>query len=88
MKLSPKIKELLKNAARKLTGSARRAFEAKTTRELFEGNARKAERELGWYRHTVKKGLKELSTGIQCLDNYQSRFVHCSEKNDLIWKKI
>lgn len=82
MKLAPEIKFLLKSAAQKLTGVKRRAFEAETTLTLFDGNARKAERELGWDRHTVAKGLKELSSGIQCIDNYQARgarftFDHC-----------
>jgi len=80
MKLTPEIKFLLKNAAQKLTGVKRRAFEAETTLTLFEGNARKAERELGWDRHTVAKGLKELSSGIQCIDNYQARGARLTEK--------
>jgi len=60
-------------------GAKRRAFEAETTQDLFDGNARKAERELGWDRHTVTKGLKELSSGIQCLDNYKARGAHSTE---------
>lgn len=54
-------------------GAKRRAFEAQTTLNLFEGNARQAERELGWDRHTVAKGLKELSSNIPCLENHQAR---------------
>lgn len=80
MKLSPNIKSRLKSAAKKLTGVKRRAFEAETTLELFEGNARKAERELGWDRQTVTKGIKELSSGIQCLDNYQARGARLTEE--------
>lgn len=33
----------------------------------------KAERELGWNRVTVGKGIKELTTGITCVDNYRGR---------------
>ena len=92
MKLAPQIKLFLKNAAKKLTGAKRRAFEAETTLDLFDGNARKAERELGWDRHTVTKGLKELSSGIHCtrikffekklyprIDNYKARGAHSTE---------
>lgn len=80
MKLESKIKTLLKSAAQKLTGAKRRAFEAETTQALFEGNARQAERELGWDRHTIVKGIKELKSGIQCLDNYQGRGARSSEE--------
>lgn len=79
MKLEAKIKLFLKSAAKKLTGAKRRAFEAETTLDLFDGNARKAERELGWDRHTVTKGLKELLSGIQCIDNYKARGAHSTE---------
>lgn len=80
MKLEPKIKTLLKSAAKKLTGAKRRAFEAETTLNLFEGNARQAERELGWDRNTVVKGLKELSSNLQCMDNYQARGARKTEE--------
>lgn len=80
MKLNPKIKSILKSASQKLTGAKRRAFEAETTLDFFDGNARKAERYLGWDRHTVAKGMKELLSGIQCMDNYQARGTHASEE--------
>ncbi|RCJ30260.1 transposase, partial [Nostoc sp. ATCC 53789] len=32
-----------------------------------------AERELGWNRVTIGKGIKELNSGITCVDNYQGR---------------
>ena len=72
-------KSLLKDAARKLTGSKRRAFEAKTVLDLYDGHVYKAEVELGWGRTTIKKGLRELATGIECIDDYQSRGRHKSE---------
>ena len=46
---------------------------AQITQEHLDGSARKAERELGWYRKTVEKGLKERETGINCVDNYAAR---------------
>ncbi|EDN69131.1 transposase [Beggiatoa sp. PS] len=68
-----KIKNTLKNAAKKLTGVAKRAFVAQVTIDYFEGSSRKAEHQMGWSRKTVTKGLKELETGIVCVDNYQAR---------------
>ena len=63
----------MKDAAGKLTGAERREFMARVTSEWFGGNARKAEREMGWGRETVKKGQRELQTGITCPDNYRGR---------------
>jgi len=54
-------------------GVAKRAFVAQTTIDHFEGSTRKAERTVGWSRKTVEKGLKELETGIVCVDNYKAR---------------
>ncbi len=68
-----KIKSVLKDAAKKLTGSKRRAFEAKTVMNLFDGNARKAEEELGWGRETIEKGIKEITGGIECKDYFEGR---------------
>jgi transposase len=72
-KLIDKVKATLKDAAKKLSGNKKRKFEAKTTIDLFERNARKAERELGWGRKTIEKGIKELESGITCVDNYKGR---------------
>jgi len=57
------IIEIIKDAAKKLTGFKRRRFQAKVTQKLLDGSARKAERIFGWGRKTVEKGLKELETG-------------------------
>jgi hypothetical protein len=43
------------------------------TIKLLDGNARKAESVSGWGRATVKKGMRELATGIKCMDNYSLR---------------
>ena len=72
-KLIEKVKATIKEAAKKLTGRKRREFEAKTTIDLFDGNTRKAERELGWGRKTIEKGIRELESGIVCIDNYRGR---------------
>jgi transposase len=82
MKIVDSIKKVLKEAARVLTGAKRREFIAKQTQELFEGSARKAESEMGWGRETVNKGLHELETGIQCVDNYGARGRKRIEETD------
>ena len=46
---------------------------ANVTRDYFDGSSRKVESHLGWSRHTVHKGLKEVDTGFVCLDNYAAR---------------
>jgi Rhodopirellula transposase. len=56
-----------------LSGADRREFIAQITIELLDGNPRKAEHVFGWGRETVKKGMKELATGITCIDNYSAR---------------
>ncbi|MGD8542221.1 MAG: hypothetical protein PVI39_08015 [Desulfobacteraceae bacterium] len=71
--ISEEVKAIIKKTAKKLTGSQRREFIAEITNELFGGSARKAEREFGWGRETVHKGIRELATGIECLDNYSAR---------------
>ena len=73
MNLTDKVKAVIKDAAQKLTGSKRRAFEAKVATDLFDGNVRKVEREFGWGRETVRKGMKESESGITCIDNYKGR---------------
>ena len=63
----------IKKAAELLTGAKRRRYLAEITQEFFNGNARQAEVEFGWGRQTVEKGLRELSSGIRCVDNYSAR---------------
>ncbi len=73
MRLKNEFKEMAKDAAKKMKGAAKRAFMAQITQDCLDGSARKAERELGWYRKTVEKGLREQETGITCVDNYAAR---------------
>jgi len=63
----------LKDAASKLTGAKRRAFQAQVTLDYLDGSARQAERVFGWWRKTVELGLHELRTGITCVDNASAR---------------
>lgn len=63
----------IKDAARKLTGAKRRAFEAQVALDYLDGKARTAESVFGWSRQTVTLGLHELRTGITCLDDFAGR---------------
>ncbi|PID73480.1 MAG: hypothetical protein CSB33_03680 [Desulfobacterales bacterium] len=64
---------LIKEEAKKLKGAARRKYIAKVTLDLLNGSPRRAEREFGWGRETVRKGLRELETRIRCVDNFSAR---------------
>ena len=57
----------LRLAAAKMTGAARRAFQAEMTLKYCHGSARFAETVLGWSRNAVEVGLAEHCTGICCL---------------------
>lgn len=56
-----------------LKGVVKRKFIAQTVMALGQGGQSIAERELGWNRVTIGKGIKELNTGITCVDNYRGR---------------
>ena len=73
MDLTDSLKSLFIDTAKTLKGSARRLFMARTVKELGAGGQRRAERELGWNRQTIRKGLRELERGIICLDNFTAR---------------
>src|SRR5256885_16779723 len=81
MELTEEVKALLLNTAKDLSGSARRRFLARTVRALGEGGQRLAERELGWNRGTIRKGLQELEHGIVCIDAFSSRGRKRSEEH-------
>jgi hypothetical protein len=63
----------IKDAAQKLTGVKRRAFQAQGALDYLNGSARRAEAVFGWSRRTVILGLHELRTGITCVDNTSAR---------------
>jgi len=71
--LSKQYITTLKNAAKKLTGTKRRAFEAQVTLDYFDSKAYLAEQAIGWDRKTIALGLNELRTGIVCVDNFKAR---------------
>jgi Rhodopirellula transposase DDE domain len=73
MELTGELKAFLGETARTLKGSARRVFMARAVRDLGRGGQRRAERELGWNRVTVRKGRHELDSGITCVDGFALR---------------
>lgn len=73
MDLSDTLKMLFIETAQTLKGHARRRFMAQTVKELGPGGQRRAERDLGWNRETIRKALHELDSGLICLDNFAAR---------------
>ena len=73
MELTDSLKALFIDTANTLKGSERRRFMARTVLELGPGGQRRAERELGWNRQTIRKALRELASGLICLDGFTLR---------------
>ena len=73
MELTEAVKALLQEAARALKGGERRRFLARTVQELGPGGQRRAARELGWSRVTIRKGGRELARGMTCVDAFALR---------------
>jgi hypothetical protein len=71
--LTEEVIASFKDAARKLTGAKRRAFEAQVTLDYLEGSVWKAQRVFGWSHHTVTLGLHELRTGLIGLGGFSAR---------------
>jgi len=72
-KLPEQFIATIKDAAKKLTGTKRRGFQAQVTIDYLNSSARKAEITFGWSRETVSLGLNEIRTGIICVDNFKAR---------------
>ncbi len=73
MELTASIKTMLIATAKALKGSARRLFMARTVKELGPGGQQRAARELGWGRMTIRKGMHELTSGVECIDAFTLR---------------
>jgi hypothetical protein len=73
VELTEPVKALLREAAQALAGSARRVFMARTVAALGPGGQRRAERDLGWSRVTIRKGQRELASGFACVDGFALR---------------
>lgn len=63
LELTDSLKDLLKDTAERLKGTERRQFMAQVVQGLGLGGQAQAERELGWNRGTIRKGLHELAHG-------------------------
>jgi hypothetical protein len=61
MELTDELKSLLIDKAKRLKGSARRQFMARTVKALGPGGASRVERECGWNRKTIRKGMRRPS---------------------------
>jgi hypothetical protein len=59
--------------AQALKGHERRLFMARVVKGLGYGGQSEAERELGWCRKTIRKGLRELESGEPNIDNFSAR---------------
>ena len=70
MELTGPVKDYLQGTADSLAGGDRRLFMARTVRLLGPAGQRQAERELGWNRVTIRKGMHERTSGIRCLDAF------------------
>ena len=57
--LTDSVMATFKDAAKKLTGHRKRAFQAKVTLDYLHGSARHAETVFGWGREAVQRGLWE-----------------------------
>jgi hypothetical protein len=73
MELTDSVKQYLQATVGQLKGSERRLFMARTVRLFGDQGQRCAERELGWNRGTIRKGIHELQSGIRCLDAFAAR---------------
>ena len=79
--LTDSMKTLLMEAARNLKGSARRVFMARTVNELGYGGQRYVEREFGWDRGVIRKGMAELEHGTPIVDHFSNRGRKLAEEH-------
>jgi hypothetical protein len=62
--LTDDLKSLYIKTTQKLKGSERRQFMAEVVKSLDFAGQTIAERELGWNRRTIRKGIQELEHGM------------------------
>lgn len=73
IQLTDSLKSLFVKTAQKLKGSDRRQFMAEVVKGWGIGGQTLAERELGWNRRTIRKGMQELLSGQPIVDGYERR---------------
>ena len=81
IEISPDLKSLYRDTAEKLTGSDRRQFMAQLVKQWGRGGYTFAEKELGWNRRTIRKGMIELAHGLSIADSFRLRGRHPIEQN-------
>jgi Rhodopirellula transposase DDE domain len=81
IQLTDSLKSLYINTAKKLKGSDRRQFMAEVVKGLGRGGQIIAERELGWNRRTIRKGMQELEHGMSIADSFRLRGRKRAEEN-------
>ncbi|WP_442943507.1 hypothetical protein [Nostoc sp.] len=79
--LTDSLKKLLIETAFQLKGSAKRKFMAQTVQGLGLGGQRLASSELGWNRDTIRKGTRELKSGITFVDNMSTKGRYKAEEH-------
>jgi hypothetical protein len=77
--VSDELKPALIEAANDLRGPQRRLFMARIVRALGSGGQRRAEEEFGWNRVTIRKGMRELNSGVAACDAFSARGRHRAE---------
>nr|WP_197985728.1 ISAzo13 family transposase [Leptolyngbya sp. Cla-17] len=70
IELKDALKALYIKTAQKLKGTDRRQFMAEVVKGLGIGGQSQAEQQLGWNRGTIRKGMRELTTGQAMVDGY------------------
>lgn len=70
IELTENLKSLYIKTAKKLKGSDRRQFMAEVVKSLGIGGQTLVERELGWNRRTIRKGIQELESGQPIIDGF------------------
>lgn len=73
MELTEAEKVLHQETVKELKGHTRRLYMARVAKTLGRGGPSLLSRELGWSRDTIRKGAKELASGLICYDNYAAR---------------
>jgi hypothetical protein len=73
LELTTELKTTYIETAKALKGSQRRVFMARIVRSLGYGGQSIAERELGWCRNTIRKGIIELDSGMAIADDCSTR---------------
>jgi hypothetical protein len=73
MRPDPEMIPVLIDTAKSLKGSQKRIFMARAVKAMGRGGQRWAEEHLGWSRVAIRKGMRELPSGMTCLDAFSAR---------------